>query len=46
MAVTQADHHRRAGVDVGPIREGKRHQDDFRASLYEPAATGSPSLKL
>ena len=38
MAFTQADHHRRAGLDVGPIRERKRHQDDVKASQHQPAA--------
>jgi hypothetical protein len=38
--------HRRAGLDVGPIREGKCHQDDVKTSQNQPATNGSPSLKL
>jgi hypothetical protein len=46
MAFTQADDHRRAGLDVGPIREGERHQDDVKASQHQPVAIGSPSWRL
>ena len=46
MALAQADHHRRAWLDIGPIREREGHQNNVKARQDNAATIGTPSLKL
>jgi hypothetical protein len=46
MPIAQADHHRRAWHDVGPIGKREGHQDNVKTRQLQAAMIGSPSEKL
>ena len=46
QSLTQADHHRWSWLDIGPIREWDRHQNNGKASQHQAATIGSPPEKL